>query len=129
MVLSKVIEDAIEEEVNTRVNARITQVLEIISRNYNIRYQRLLNDLASCSAVAQSSTTCCGTVKNGKRCQKPGKHDGYCKMHLKQKPDVREVAQPNTKQEVLSHTHPLPPLFLAGCPACEASKKNSSKIL
>jgi Family of unknown function (DUF5763) len=128
MVLSKTIEDAIEEEVNARVNARITQVLEIISRNYNIRYQRLLNDLATCSGVPSPSTTCCGTVKNGKRCQKPGKHDGYCKIHLKQKPDIREVTPPPQKEGVI-HTHTLPPLFLAGCPACEASKRNSTKIL
>jgi hypothetical protein len=128
MVLSKVIEDAIEEEITKRVHEKMTQFLEVISRNYSIRYQRLLSDLASMDSSPTVSSPqkgmCCGTVKSGKRCQRPGKYGGYCKMHENQKPDVRSVVE-TTKKE---HTHTLPPLFKAGCPACEESR-NCVKVM
>jgi hypothetical protein len=120
MVLSKVIEDAIEEEITKRVHEKMTQFLEVISRNYSIRYQRLLSDLASMDSSSRGGGggMCCGTVKSGKRCQRPGKYGGYCKVHENQKPDVRSVVE-TTRRE---HTHTFPPLFKAGCPACEESR-------
>jgi hypothetical protein len=126
MVLPKVIEDAIEEEITKRVHEKMTQFLEVISRNYSIRYQRLLSDLASMdSSPSSPNGMCCGTVKSGKRCQRPGKYGGYCKMHEKQKPDVRSsVVETNRKE----HTHTLPPLFKSGCPACEESR-NCVKVM
>lgn len=128
MGLPKSIEDAIEEEINKRVNERMTQFLEIISRNYSIRYQRLLGDLASMTpSESQSGGMCCGIIKSGKRCQKPGKHDGYCKLHLSQKPDVRVVSAPLVAAK--QHTHTIPPLFKAGCPACEESRVKVMSVL
>ena len=127
MVLPKSIEDAIELEIETRMNEKITKLLEIISKNYNIRYARLLSDLASLES--QPSNICCGITKTGKRCQRSAKEDGFCKMHSKQKPDVRNVARSVSSPPKVVHTHSLPPLFLKGCPACEASRQSSSSIL
>lgn len=118
MVLSLAFEQALEAEIEMRVNERITKVLEVISKNYNIKYARLLNDLASIEKT--SDGVCCGLTKGGKRCMRPGKYDGYCKNHLSQKPDVR-VTKVSSPQKV-SHTHTLPPLFMKGCPACESNK-------
>jgi hypothetical protein len=133
MVMSRAIENAIEDEISTRVHERMTQFLDIISKNYSIRYQRLLNDLASMdttSTATSSSSSCCGVIKSGKRCQKSGKYEGYCKLHMDQKPDIRVTAPlPEVMSSSRNHTHSLPPLFMAGCPACEASKRNSSKVL
>lgn len=122
MVLSPAFEQALENEIETRVNDRITRVLELISKNYKIKYARLLRDLAI--AESSSVTMCCGLTKSGKRCQRPCKYDGYCKNHASQKPEVRvtTASQAPQQQPVKSHTHSLPPLFMKGCPACESNK-------
>lgn len=125
MVLPKNIEDAIEQEIENRANEKITKLLEIISRNYNIKYSRLLSDLASMNNGTQSSNMCCGITKTGKRCQRTAKENGYCLTHKNQKPDVRVTRSSPPK---VSHTHTIPPLFLKGCPACESSKQTSSAI-
>lgn len=123
MVLSPAFEQALEAEIEARVNERITKVLEIISKNYKITYARLLSDLASVEKPSGESM-CCGVTKNGKRCQRPGKYEGYCKNHRSQKPDIR-VTKVNSPQKV-AHTHTLPPLFMKGCPACESNKCSKS---
>lgn len=123
MVLSPAFEQALEAEIEARVNERITKVLEVISKNYKITYSRLLNDLAIIEKTSGDGM-CCGITKNGKRCNRPGKHEGYCKSHKSQKPDVR-VTKVNSPQRV-SHTHTLPPLFMKGCPACESNKCSKS---
>lgn len=125
MVLSPAFEQALEAEIEARVNQRITKVLEVISKNYKITYARLLNDLASIEST--SNGTCCGVTKAGKRCQRPGTYEGYCKNHKTQKPDVRST-KVNSPDRV-THTHTLPPLFMKGCPACESNKcKKSLRI-
>ncbi len=123
MVLPPAFEELIETEIEARVNERITKVLEIISKNYNIKYARLLNDLSLTASSTSPSSLCCGTTRNGKRCQRQGKYDGYCKNHMSQKPDVRVT---RSVSSAVLHTHSLPPLFLKGCPACEnnACKKS-----
>jgi hypothetical protein len=122
MVLSPAFEQALETEIEARVNERITKVLEVISKNYNIKYARLLSDLAIIEKNPDGM--CCGITRAGKRCQRPGKHEGYCKNHRSQKPDVR-VTKVNSPQKV-AHTHTLPPLFMKGCPACESNKCKTS---
>lgn len=126
MVLSAAIEQAIEDEIEARVNERVTQVLELISKNYKIKYARLLSDVA---LMDSSSSCCCGVTKAGKRCQRTGKYDGYCKNHMSQKPQVRVVkSSKSTSPPKVTHTHTLPPLFMKGCPACEGAKSKSSAI-
>lgn len=117
MVLSPAFEQALEAEIEARVNERITKVLEVISKNYKITYARLLNDLA---LIESNEHMCCGITKAGKRCQRPGKYEGYCKNHRMQKPEVR-VTKVKSPDRIV-HTHTLPPLFLKGCPACESNK-------
>ncbi len=120
MVLSPAFEQALEAEIELRVNERVTKLLEIISKNYNIRYARLLSDFASLEKNSSSESCCCGVTKAGKRCQRAGKYDGYCKNHMSQKPEIR-TTRVNSPQKV-THTHTLPPLFMKGCPACESNK-------
>ncbi len=126
MVLSQAFEKALEDEIEARVQERITKVLEIISKNYNIRYDRLLKDLSQISGSSSSesgSGCCCGLTRTGKRCMKPGRYDGYCKTHVSQKPDVRKRVQATEEPKKVTHTHTIPPLFQPGCPACEESRK------
>jgi hypothetical protein len=130
MVLSPAFEKALADEIESRVNERVTKVLELISKTYKIKYSRLLNDI-SLMEDDQPSTSkcCCGLTKAGKRCQRTGKYDGYCKNHMTQKPDVRVVTRSSKSPPKVSHTHSLPPLFMKGCPACEATKVKSSSVL
>ena len=130
MVLSLAFEKALEDEIEMRVNERVTKVLELISKNYKIKYARLLSDVA---LMETSSSCCCGITKAGKRCQRAGKYDGYCKNHVSQKPEVRVVTRSSTSSKnsppKVVHTHTLPPLFMKGCPACENAKTKTSSIL
>lgn len=130
MVLPPSLQSAIEEEINREVNERITKVLEMISKTYNIKYARLLKDYANMETSTETaSTTCCGLTKAGKRCQRSGKFDGFCKAHLSQKPDVRVTRSSAMSPPKVTHTHTLPPLFMKGCPACEKSKSSSACVL
>ena len=129
MVLSAVIEKALEDEINREVNERITKVLEMISNTYNIKYARLLKDYAS---METTQSTCCGMTKAGKRCQRSAKIDGFCKAHLSQKPDVRvtrsATASASSPPKIV-HTHTIPPLFMNGCPACENIRSKPLGVL
>lgn len=131
MVLSPAFEKALEDEIESRVNERITKVLELISKTYKIKYSRLLSDVAQMSEQGSTSTCCCGLTKAGKRCQRPGKYDGYCKNHMSQKPEVRVVTRSSSSKSPpkVSHTHTLPPLFMKGCPACEAASGQFKKLV
>lgn len=127
MVLSTVIEKALEEEINREVNERVTKVLEMISKTYNIKYARLLKDYAS---METSQSTCCGMTKAGKRCQRSAKIDGYCKAHVSQKPDVRVTRSASVSSPPkIVHTHTIPPLFMSGCPACENIRSKPLGVL
>jgi hypothetical protein len=123
-MISKLIEEAIEAEIELRVQERLTQVLEKISQMYDIRLDRLMKDIQT--VQGSQSSTCCGLTKSKKRCSRPGKHDGYCKIHVSQKPDVRKIATP---VQVSQHTHTFPPMFLKGCPACESSTNLRKQFL
>ncbi len=128
MVLSEAVIQSINDEIESQVNERITKVLEMISKTYNIKYERLLKDMSNMNVTSSSSSTCCGITKSGKRCNRPGKFEGFCKIHISQKPDVRITKSTSSPPKVV-HTHTIPPLFMKGCPACDAStSKRTLKI-
>lgn len=131
MVFSPAFEKALEDEIEARVNDRITKVLELISKTYKIKYSRLLSDVALMNESSSTSSCCCGVTKAGKRCQRTGKYDGYCKNHMTQKPDVRVVTRSASSKSPpkVSHTHSLPPLFMKGCPACESTNCHLKKLV
>ena len=129
-MISKLIEDAIEAEIELRVQERLTKVLESISQTYDIRLDRLMKDIQT--VQGSKSSTSCGLTKSKKRCSRPGKFDGYCKIHVSQKPDVRKITAhisvPSPVQ-VAQHTHTFPPMFLKGCPACDSSNNLRKQFL
>jgi hypothetical protein len=126
-MISKLIEEAIEAEIELRVQERLTQVLEKISQTYDIRLDRLMKDIQT--VQGSKSSTCCGLTKAKKRCTRPGKHDGYCKIHVSQKPDIRRISAPLQISTQVDHTHTFPPMFLKGCPACENSTNLRKQFL
>lgn len=118
----------IEDEVERRVTERMTAALEKISQTFDISLQQLLrtaNDSAS-SASAWNGNVCHGITAKKQKCIRRVKDgSGYCSCHKDQKP-VQRVLVPSRSQVALTgapvHTHTLPPMFLAGCPACERGK-------
>jgi hypothetical protein len=118
----------LEQEVEKRVNERLTQVLEKISKTYDISLRQLMRDVSVIDKVV--STMCRGLTAKGRQCKHSAKENGYCHQHANQKPVQRVVVAPTVQtveNTVAQHTHTLPPLFLAGCPACERSACQRSR--
>jgi hypothetical protein len=99
MGLSKVIEDAIEQEVESRLQEKLDSILGMISKNYNIKLDRLLKDLSTIKTSETTPHTCCGQLKNGTKCKSKAKDGtGYCKRHIEQKPKpVKVFEEPDTQ--------------------------------
>lgn len=119
----------LEEEIDKRVNERLTQILEKVSRTYDISMRQLLRDV---SVLETAATSCRGLTAKGKPCRHPVTKDGYCFQHLKQKPNTTVVvsAPPQSQTHVeYTHTHTLPPLFLAGCPACQKNRSSRDNLM
>ena len=108
----------IETEVNRRVSERLSNVVQHVSRTYRLPFEKLMKDVA-CLEV--KSDQCLGLVGKGTRCTRHARIDGYCKMHQDQKP-VIAMRPVEPEAPTVLHTHSLPPMFLAGCPACEKVK-------
>jgi hypothetical protein len=115
--MEQTIMQAVETEVDRRVSDRLAVVLQHISKTYRISYERLMKETAT---LEVTTGQCLGLIGSGKRCTRHARFEGYCKSHLDQKPIVR-MKEPvlDALGEVPTHTHTLPPFFLAGCPACE----------
>jgi len=117
--MEQTIMQAVDTEVDRRVSDRLSAVLQHISKTYRISYERLMKETAT---LEFKTGQCLGLIGSGKRCTRHARVDGYCKSHLDQKPVVRmraEMSDPDGAIPVATHTHTLPPFFLAGCPACE----------
>jgi len=121
----------LEDEIDKRVNERLNIILEKISRTYDISMRQLMRDLDTMNETP-ASTCCKGLTGKGKRCSRTAKTDGYCHMHIKQKPVTRVTRTPSVPSAPtlsVAHTHTLPPLFMAGCPACERSRSTNNLSL
>jgi hypothetical protein len=105
MVLPKSIEDAIEAEIESRVQERLEGILKMVSQNYNIKFDRLLKDLASSNPTTNTST-CCGVLKNGGKCKSKANCGNYCKRHKDQKVIPKKIP--------VSNPESAPPPFLMG---------------
>jgi hypothetical protein len=81
--------EMIEEEVNRRVALRTSNVLEVISKTYEIPLEQLVRDTAECEA-----RFCKGALKNKRRCLKEPQSNGYCKFHQNQVPVMKVQTVP-----------------------------------
>lgn len=71
----------IEEEVSRRVGLKITNVLQIISKTYDLPIEQLIKD----TSVVECAF-CKGILSSKKRCLKQPKENGYCGFHQSQVP-------------------------------------------
>jgi Family of unknown function (DUF5763) len=114
--------EIIENEVNRRVSERLSNVISHVAKTYRLPFDKLMKDVAG---IEVKTDQCLGIVGKGTRCTRHARLDGYCKMHQDQKPRIVMCREP-VEAAGPAHTHSLPPLFLAGCPACEKVKSVKS---
>lgn len=109
----------IKEEAERMMKERLDKILQDISKECDVRMSRLVTIVNRNNSGSEKSNLCCGITKSGSRCTRSSK-DGFCRTHESQRTKMtpRHV---KPVQEQVKHTHTLPPLFLAGCPACDAS--------
>ena len=107
----------LENEVNRRVSERLSNVITHVAKTYRLPFEKLMKDVA---LLEVKTDQCLGIVGKGTRCTRHAKLDGYCRMHQDQKPRVVMCREP--VEAGPQHTHTLPPLFMAGCPACDKVK-------
>lgn len=117
----------IEDEVERRVLERMTTALEKISRTYDISLQQLLRTASENTTSVWNGNVCHGVTAKKQKCSRRVKDgSGYCVCHVNQKPVQRVIVPSRSQLSLLApapvHTHTLPPMFLAGCPACERGK-------
>lgn len=113
---------AIEAEIASRVQEALTRYAEMISVKHRISLPLLLRDLPA--SMGPVSTSCClGVKKDGSRCNKTGKYEGYCLAHLEQHKKVQPI---KVCQEGPAHNHGVPPLYSETCPACNVNKRCDS---
>lgn len=120
--MSSALSQIFEEEVEKRVNERLTQYVEKISKTHGISMELLLRDIPHIS----ENLMCRGVKKDGHRCTRRGKNNGYCDTHLVQKKSFEPVSVVRSCGPM--HTHGFPPIFMKGCPACEASSTSNKLI-
>jgi hypothetical protein len=130
------------EEINSQVNDKLTKFAEHVSKSYDVNHRQLLRDLNNIDGLEISTQTspgvpgqCLGIKLDGKRCSRKGKNQGYCTLHINQRPVIKKTPSAHKMeielQELPKHNHSFPPLFSADCPACireSRNKKKSKKI-
>jgi hypothetical protein len=132
------ISDIIEIEIQKALNEKLTKYAEYVSSRYDISLRLLMQDLENLdNLVLQSPRNsmdlndgkCKGIKTTGKRCTFAPKSYGYCTRHIDQRKIERPTVPPPTTTTVtITHNHSFSEcLFKVGCPACEKSKRPSSK--
>ena len=132
------ISEILETEIQKALNEKLTKYAEYVSQRYDISLRLLMQDLENLeNLVIQSPRNsinlndgkCKGLKANGKRCTFAAKSYGYCTRHLDQRKIERPtVPQPTMTANTITHNHSFSEcLFKVGCPACEKSKRPSSK--
>lgn len=132
------ISEIIETEIQKALNEKLTKYAEYVSQRYDISLRLLMHDLENLeNLVIQSPRNsfslndgkCKGIKADGKRCTFAPKSHGYCTRHLDQRKIERPTVLPTTTTtETIPHNHSFSEcLFKIGCPACEKSKRPSSK--
>ena len=123
------INEIIQKEIDKQVQQKMTSFIEHISKTYDISMKVLLRDLMRSEPPSEDKNTprgvqCMGVCSNRKRCKFSAGPNGYCKKHSDQwKPPPPPPQSPSKVCQVIKHTHTIPPLFDANCPACAKKVK------
>jgi hypothetical protein len=108
------------DEVEKACHERMLIYAQSISTIHNIPLKLLLRDLPNPGGY------CLGIKKGGQPCTRKASHDGFCLSHATSS-KLHEPVHVNAG--MARHNHAFPPLFKAGCPACESSSSNQFRDL
>lgn len=115
----------VQNEIDKKVDEHMTKYIQYISKKYHIPVTSLMADKLNSTDNVQEEqldiNQCNGFTAKGKRCKSSAKKKGYCKRHEDQYVPIQK-AKSVEDMNAIKHTHTLPPMFLAGCPACESKK-------
>ena len=113
--LNEQISELIESQVAIKVHEALTTYAEIISVYHKISLPLLLRDLPDPTKIGNSTSICTGVKRDGSRCNKTGKYEGYCLAHLYQRKKIQPI---QVCQEGPEHNHGAFPSYSVTCPAC-----------
>ena len=121
--------EKIQELIDSEVHQKIMQYARLISKKHDISLKLLLQDISSHEEKETDdvlkNSQCLGVTARGSQCKFSGKQLGYCGRHtdqMKKKSSSSSQQQPVEKNVHVGHTM-KECMFLAGCPACEKTRK------
>jgi len=127
------IAQVVEQEIQKQVTKKINKFVEYVAKRHDVSLKLLLEDFGNIDNLEipgppLKDNQCIGVRSNGSRCKMRGWKGGggYCKWHMDQKKPTLPVRSASSTRIAVEHTHTLPPLYMAGCPACECA---TSKLL
>ena len=126
--------EKLQEFIEDEIQKKLLKYAQVISKKHDISLKLLIQDipnksdeLSETGDEPKKSGQCLGITAKKLMCKSSGKHGGYCMRHKDQKkislPKVESVDDINKH---VGHTI-KECMFLAGCPACERSRINSSR--
>jgi hypothetical protein len=119
MKISENLARVFEDEVEKVCHERMLIYAQNICKIHNIPLKLLLRDLPNPRGY------CLGIKKGGEPCTRKASHDGFCLSHA----GSSKLHEPVNMNTVVRHNHTFPPMFKAGCPACENSNTNQFRDL
>ena len=126
------------EELNSQLNEKLTKFAEYVSKSYDVNHRQLLRDLNNIDGLDVSTKKssngkpgqCLGIKLDGKRCTRKGINQGYCNLHVSQRPVIKKTPSAQKMeiemQELPKHNHPALQRR-DDCPACMREAKHRSK--
>ena len=127
--------EKIQELIESEVQKELMKYAQVISKKHDISLKLLLQDIHSrgevqIDAQAQATSQCLGVTAKKTQCTFSGKHGGYCARHVSQRKIRKVVSEESTTEKNFHVGHTMKDcMFLAGCPACEKSRKSSQNLL
>ena len=96
----------IEREINEQVTKKLTDFILHVSKDFKIPAKLLLRYLEEPITEGASDSKCCiGLKKDGKRCSRKGKQNGYCGFHQDQAKKLYKPIEIATGSRIV-HTQP-----------------------
>ena len=74
----------IESEINIQVSRRLSEFIMSVARDFKIPAKLLLRYLEDPDTVGNKDPCCLGIKRDGKRCSRAPKVNGYCGFHKEQ---------------------------------------------
>jgi hypothetical protein len=124
--------EKIQELIESEVQKELMKYAQVISKKHDISLKLLLQDIhaVQIDEPVQATKQCLGVTAKKTQCTFGGKHGGYCARHVSQRKMPRVVSEETIVEKNPHIGHTMKDcMFLAGCPACEKSRKSSQNLL